>query len=80
MEVVFITKQTTLIHSITTQVYFNSNGYNYVYVTCFDLYLGHPQTCQYKKYKKETLEESKEPLFTVTIFRMLKHKIYNTKL
>jgi hypothetical protein len=80
MEVVFITKQTTLMQSITTQVYFNSNGYIYVYVTCFDMYLGYPGTCQYKNHKKEILEGSKESLFTVTIFIMLKHKIYNTNL
>jgi hypothetical protein len=78
MEVVFITKQTTLIQSITTQFYFNSNGYIYVYVTCFALYLGHPETCQYKNHEKEILEGYKGPLFTVTIFIMLKHKIYNT--
>jgi len=51
-----------------------------VYVTCFDLYLGHPETCQYKNHKKKILEGSKESLFTVTIFIMLEHEIYNTKL
>ena len=40
---VFIIKQTTLIQSNTTQVYFNSIGYFDMYATCFDLYLGPPQ-------------------------------------
>ena len=37
-----------LTQSNTTQVYFNSAGYPYMYATCFGLFLGNPQTCQYK--------------------------------
>jgi hypothetical protein len=48
----------------TTQVYFNSINYSYVYATCLGLYLGHPQACQHKG-----------PFLTVTIFVMLKRNI-----
>jgi len=43
---VFITKQTTLIQSNTTQVYLNSLGYLTMYAACFGLHLGNPQACQ----------------------------------
>jgi hypothetical protein len=46
---VFITKQATLIQPNTTQVYFISVGYPYMYAACFGLYLDHHQTCQHKK-------------------------------
>jgi len=52
---VFITKQTTLIQSNTTQVYFNSVDYPYMYATCFELYLGHTQASQYKNHTKEDI-------------------------
>ena len=34
----------------------------YVYVTCFDLYLDHPQTCQYRNRTKEGIIKSKKLL------------------
>jgi len=37
----FITKQSTLIQSNATQVYFNLIDYLCKYATCFGLYLGH---------------------------------------
>jgi hypothetical protein len=40
---VFVTKQTTLIQSNTTQIYFNSLVFSYMCATCFGLYLGHSQ-------------------------------------
>ena len=43
----------TPIHSNTTQVYYNSSCYIYKRSTCFDLYLGHPQACQYKNLTKK---------------------------
>jgi hypothetical protein len=42
-----------LIQSNTTQVYFNSLCYLYMCATCFDLYLGHPQACQYNNLTNE---------------------------
>jgi len=53
-----ITKQTTLIQSNTTLVYFNSTGYLYLRATSFDLYLDYPQTCQYKNNTKKDTTES----------------------
>ena len=44
--------------------------------TCFGLYLGHPQTGQYKSLLKEDTVKSKGPLFTVTIFIKLKHLVF----
>ena len=41
--------------SDTTQVYYNSICYLYMFATCFDLYLGHPHAYQYKKLKKEDI-------------------------
>jgi hypothetical protein len=32
---------------------FNSSDYPYMYATCFGLYLGHPQTCQYKTIQRK---------------------------
>jgi hypothetical protein len=46
-------KQTALIQSNTTQVYFNSTGYSYMCATCFDLYVRQLQACQYKNHAKE---------------------------
>jgi hypothetical protein len=46
-------KQTTFIQSNTTQVYFNSVDYPYMYAACFGLYLGHPQASQYNHRTKE---------------------------
>jgi hypothetical protein len=51
--VVFITRKTALIHSDTTQVYFNSVGCLYTCAACFGLYLDHHQVCQYKILTKE---------------------------
>jgi hypothetical protein len=48
-----ISEQTTLIQFNTTLVYFNTTGYLYISATCFGLYLGHPQACQYKNHTKE---------------------------
>ena len=42
-----------VIQSNTTQDYFTSNCYLYMCATCFGLYLGHPQSCQYKNHKEE---------------------------
>jgi hypothetical protein len=50
---VFITKQTTLVQSNTTQVYFNSAGYFDTYAVCFGLQLCHFQACPYKHLTKE---------------------------
>ena len=38
--------------------YFNSFHYRYMRATCFDLYLGNPKACQYKKNctKENTLQ------------------------
>jgi len=44
---VFITKQSTAFQYNTTQVCFDSGCYIYMRTTCFGLYLGHPQACQY---------------------------------
>jgi hypothetical protein len=43
-----------------------------MYTTCFGLFLGHPQACQYKI--KKILEKYKEPLITAIIFITLKYK------
>jgi hypothetical protein len=51
--VIFITGQTALIQCNMTQVYLNSVCYPYVYATCFTLYLGHPQACQYNSHTEE---------------------------
>jgi hypothetical protein len=46
-----------------------------MYATCFGLYLGHPQACQYKNLKEDTVK-SKGPFFTVTVlFLILKQNI-----
>jgi len=37
----------------TTQVYCNSVGHIYTCATCFGLYLGHRQLCQYQNRTKE---------------------------
>jgi hypothetical protein len=71
-------KQTTLIRSNKTQVYFNSVGYRYMYAACFGLYLGQPQACQYKNLTKEdTIWISGVPFYSHSI--ILNHKIYNIK-
>ena len=44
----------------------------YMCATCYGLYLGHPQACQYKTLLKEDTIKSKGPLFTITIFIKLK--------
>jgi len=53
LPVMFVTKQSILIQFNTKHVYVNSVGYLYMYVTCFALYLGHPQACLYKNLAKE---------------------------
>ena len=49
------TIQTTFIQSNTTHVYFNSINYPYMQVTCFGLYLGHPEACQYENRTKANM-------------------------
>ena len=68
----FITKQTTHIQSHTTQVYFNSAGYPYIQTACFGLYLGHPQSCQYKNHIQEDFVFSFVCFFVLTSLRMAK--------
>jgi hypothetical protein len=51
--IAFSTKQSTLIQSKITQVYFNLTDYLYKYTTCFGLYLGHSQACQCKNLTRE---------------------------
>jgi hypothetical protein len=51
-------KKVALNQSNTTHVYFSSIGYPYMSATCFDLYLGHPQVCQYKILTKECVMRS----------------------
>jgi len=46
-------KQTTFVQSNTTQVYFNSIDYPYMYAAFSGLYLGHPQASQYSNHMKE---------------------------
>lgn len=53
LSVMFVTKQTRPIQPNTKQVYVNSVVCLYMYVTCFALYLGHPQACRYKNLAKE---------------------------
>jgi hypothetical protein len=76
--VVFITKQTTLIQSNTTQFYFNSICCLYVCATCFGLYLGHPEACQYKKNltKEDIIKISGAPFFKSLFLIISKHRIY----
>ena len=50
-------KQYTHIPSNTTQVYFISIAYLYMYAACFGLYLGHLQACHYKNLTKEDVRE-----------------------
>jgi len=54
--------------SNSTQVYIYSNCFLYMCATCFGLYLGLPQACQYKNLIKEDITKSKGPFFTVTKF------------
>jgi hypothetical protein len=75
--VVSVTKQTALIHSDTPQVYFNSVGCLYTRATCFGLYLGHHQVCQYKTLTKEDTIRIDGAPFLQSIFIMSKHNIYN---
>jgi len=50
-------KQTTFVQSNTTQVYFNSIDYPYMYAAFFGLYLGYPQVSQYSnRRKKDTMK------------------------
>jgi len=76
---VFITKQTTLIHSSTTQAYFNLISYTYIYATRFGLYLDHPQARQYKNHTKEDTIKIQVTPFHSHCF-MLEQKIYIIKL
>jgi hypothetical protein len=52
---VFISKQTKLTQSNTTQVYFKSDCYFYVCATCFGLYLGDLKACQFKNLTKKDI-------------------------
>jgi hypothetical protein len=54
--VVFIIKQNTL-YSNRTPVYLYSVCYPYVFATCFGLYLGHSQACQYQNFTEEDTVE-----------------------
>jgi hypothetical protein len=48
--------QITHLFSLTVHRFsFNSINYPYMYATCFGLYLGHPQACQYKNRTKEEI-------------------------
>ena len=49
------------------RVNFISLNCPHMYATCFDLYLGHPQACQYKNIYSNIQQKSKGPLFTVTV-------------
>jgi len=51
-----------------------------MYTACFGLYLGHPETCQYKNHKKEgTLKNLSGPFLHSLFFTMLKYEIYSIK-
>ena len=60
-----VSQQTTFVQSNTTQAYFNSKGYPSIYVTCFGLYLGHPQAYQYTSHTKQgtTKEDTISSIF-----------------
>jgi hypothetical protein len=63
--VVFITQQTILIQSNTTQCYFNSICYFYMCAACFGLYLAHTEACQYKEsFKGRYNKKTQWPLFS----------------
>ena len=56
MEAIPLCLSLNIVHlfSLTqTQVHCNTVSYLYMYATCFDLNLGHPQACQYKHLTKE---------------------------
>jgi len=46
----FTIKQTTFVQSNKTQVYFNQFNCPHMYATCFSVYLGRLQACQYKEH------------------------------
>jgi len=54
-------EQITLIQSNATQVCFNSAGCPYIFAACFGLYLGHPQVCQHKNYKRKIQQGTGSP-------------------
>jgi hypothetical protein len=63
-------KQTTFTQSNKTIVYFNLVVYLCTQATCFGLWLGHPQACQFKNVTKvNTVRVLRGPFyfFTVTI-------------
>jgi len=67
--------------SDTVQVYFNSDGYTYMYATCFGLYLGHPQARQHKNRNRKMQQGSTGFIFYSHYFYNIKtQKIYNMKL
>jgi hypothetical protein len=53
--------------------------YLYMRVTCFGLYLGLSQACKYKNLIREHITKSKGPFLNVTIFIVLKRRIYKKK-
>ena len=63
-------KQTIFVQSNTTYVYFNQLNRPYMYATCFDLYLGHRQACQYKERTQEDITKNQDPLDFYYIFYM----------
>ena len=71
----FINKQTTLIKSNTRRGYFNSVCYPYMYATCFGLYLGHPQACQYKTQYEGRYDKNLRRPLSVIIFIKLQRKL-----
>ena len=70
--ILFTATQSTLVQSNITQVYFNSVCYIYMCATCFDMYLGHPQACQYENLKRTIQRESKVPVFYIHYFYIVK--------
>jgi len=66
--VVFAFQQTIFVQSKLTQVYFIQLNRPHTYATCFDLYLGHRQACQYKEHTREDITKIQGPLDFYYIF------------
>jgi hypothetical protein len=47
-----------------------------MHATCYGLYLGSPQACQYKNHIEEDTKEMKGPLVYSHYFNVLKRKMY----
>ena len=58
-------------------IYYNSSCYTYTCATRFDMYLGHPQSCQYKNLTKK--DKNLSGPFVYSCY-FIYHKIQNTKL